>query len=87
MPTVEVTTEVDIDIQDYIELDDVIEFLKDNESCFSSSDFANIFKVLGLSGGYVHKDKIREYCFEMSDEEAMEYIKWIEHYHALSQVS
>ncbi|CDF64676.1 hypothetical protein CSG_19250 [Campylobacter fetus subsp. venerealis str. 84-112] len=22
---------------------------------------------MGLSGGYVHKDKIREHCFEMSD--------------------
>lgn len=85
MATVEV--DVDIDIQDYIELDDVIEFLKVNVNCFSSSDFVNIFNALKLSGGYVHKDKIREYCFEMSDEEAMEYIKWIEHYHALSQIS
>ncbi|CUU83530.1 Uncharacterised protein [Campylobacter hyointestinalis subsp. hyointestinalis] len=85
MPTVEV--DVDIDIQDYIELDDVIKFLKDNESCFSSTDFANIFEALGLAGAYIPKDKIREHCFEMSDEEAMEYIKWIEHYHALSQVS
>lgn len=81
MATVEV--DVDIDIQDYIELDDVIEFLKDNVNCFSGSDFANILNALGC----IPKDKIREYCFEMSDEEAMEYIKWIEHDSALSQVS
>ncbi|AHE94387.1 hypothetical protein GZ989_003835 [Campylobacter fetus] len=79
------TIEVDVDLYDYMDIDDVICYLEENDISVDSRK--RLLETLNLTGVKISEDLIRDHCFEMSEAEAMEYIKWISHYHVISNVA
>ncbi len=73
------TIEVDIDIYEYMDIDDVLCYLEENEILID--DRKKILKILNSTAVNAPENMIKDYCYKMSFEEAMSYVRWLSHYH------
>lgn len=72
---------VEIDISEYIELDDIEDFI----TCADESEVTKIIEYCKERDGKLVKtltnlDEFQQYAYELNDEYAAGLIKWLKHY-------